>query len=181
MCIVIDTNTWSSVIDSSSTDHSEFKPVYDWIFGEGSKGKIVYRGTTYLNETPAKYRKLLKYCADIGKAKGVSLDEVDFIESELKQKIQHRDFDDPHIVAIIIASKCKLICTNEQRAIPFFKDKDRILYPKRFNIPKIYHNASNKDLLTDKNISKFCLPTLKTSKTKSNDMSQSILNIIQNK
>jgi predicted nucleic acid-binding protein len=170
MCIVIDTNTWASVIDTSSTDHVEFKPVHDWIFGEGGKGKIVYGGTTYLNETPQKYRKLLKYFTDIGKAKGVSLEEVDFHEAELKQKIQHRDFDDPHIVAIIIVSKCKLICTNEKRAIPFFKDKEGILYPKRFNRPKIYHGALNKDLLIDKNIAKICFPCLKISKTKSKEI-----------
>lgn len=179
MCIVIDTNTWSSVVDTSSADHLEFKPVFDWIFGEGGNGKIVYGGTKYLEETPHKYRKLLKLSMDRGRAKNVSTEEVDVCESELKQKLQHPDFDDPHIVAIIIVSKCKLICTNEVRAIPFFKDKNRILYPKRFTIPKIYHGASNKDLLVNKNIAKICLPCLKTSKTTSKEMGVLIQNIVQ--
>lgn len=178
MCIVIDTNTWASVIDTTSTNHLEFKPVHDWILGEGGKGKIVYGGTTYINETPLKYRKLLRYFTDIGKAKGISLDEVDFHEAELKQKIQHPDFDDPHIVAIIIVSKCKLICSNDLKAIPFFKDKDRLLYPKHFAIPKIYQSNSNKDLLIDKNIAKICFPCLKTSKTDSKKISNSIQKIV---
>lgn len=167
MCIVIDTNTWASVLDTASADHLAFKPVHDWIFGEGGKGKIIYGGSTYINETPPKYRKLLKYFTDMGKAKGVSSDAVDFHETALKQKIQHPDFDDPHIVAIIIVSKCKLICTNEKRAIPFFKDKKGVLYPKRFHKPKIYHAALNRDLLIDKNMAAICLPAIKLNKSKS--------------
>jgi predicted nucleic acid-binding protein len=164
MCIILDTNTWSAVFDDSTEKHPEFKPVRDWIMGENGVGRIVYGGTTYLNETPPKYRRLLKLLTDAKRTIPLSLETVDDEEIKLKTKKVHRDFDDPHIVAMVIVSKCRLICTQEERAIPFFKDEERILYPKRFPKPKIYHHSGNVDLLTERNIPKKYLPIHKLSK-----------------
>jgi hypothetical protein len=48
MCIIIDTNRFSSIFEEENSDHDEFKPILDWIiFG---KGKIVYGGTKYKQE-----------------------------------------------------------------------------------------------------------------------------------
>ncbi len=164
MCIIIDTNTWTSVFDPTSEKHPNFKPVFDWILGENGFGRIVFGGTTYLKETPQKYLRLLKLLNDARRTIPLPAALVDAMEAELKTKIVHRDFDDPHIVAMVIVSQCRLICTQEERAIPFFKDKDRILYPKRFPKPKIYHHAGNANLLTERNIPKQYLPPDKLTK-----------------
>jgi predicted nucleic acid-binding protein len=163
MCIVIDTNTWAEIFDASSTNHADFKPVKDWII-EG-KGKVVYGGNTYIAEIPSRFRKLLKILNSAGKTVSIPNEPVNAQEEIAKNKISHPDFDDPHIVALIIVSKCRLISTNEKRAIPYFKDEERLLYPKKILRPKIYHCADNKDLLIDKNIAKICLPCIKSSKT----------------
>ncbi len=48
MCIIIDTNTLASVFNQASLNHSNFKPVLDWIYS--GNGKIVYGGTRYESE-----------------------------------------------------------------------------------------------------------------------------------
>jgi hypothetical protein len=178
MCIVIDTNTWASVFDIGADDHIEFKPVYDWILGDGGKGKIVYGGTTYLQEVPSKYMSLLLELNKRRKTVAVENSKVDEIEIKLKKLIEHRDFDDPHIVALIIVSKCKLICTKEKRAIPFFKDKKGLFYPKKFIRPKIYNNKTNIDLLVDKNIISICQPCKATTKTEAQEINKTVQQII---
>ena len=56
MCIIIDTNALASVFDVDSSNHENFKPVYDWIFN--NKGKVVYGGTKYKEELKNSYRYL---------------------------------------------------------------------------------------------------------------------------
>jgi len=49
------------------------------------------------------------------------------------------DFDDPHIVALLNISNCKNICTDDYRAIPFFKEKS---FYSNSVIPKIHTKQS---------------------------------------
>ncbi len=156
MCIVIDTNTFASVFNAKSQDHDKFKPVLDWIIG--GKGKIVYGGKKYKREL-AQAHKYLNLFREFDKANKIALvddDRVDQQQTELETVIEHRNFDDPHLIAIIIVSGCRLICSTDSRAHPFFKDER--LYPKHVKRPRIYSgHSSNVDLLCDENIVAVCL------------------------
>jgi hypothetical protein len=53
MCIVIDTNTFSSVFNENSQKFKEFEPVNHWILK--GNGFLIYGGRTYKNELKKAY------------------------------------------------------------------------------------------------------------------------------
>ncbi len=79
---------------------------------------------------------------------------IDTREKEIKEKNRHRDFNDEHIIAIVIVSGCMLICTKDEKAFRFIKDPS--FYPKHCKRPKIYLTKRNKNLLADCNIAPIC-------------------------
>ena len=168
MCIVIDTNTLSKVFKNTDKKHSDFKPVLEWI-KEGN-GKIIVGGTTFNNELFEEvqwfikaYRLLKQY----NKVVEIDKKKVDTREKWVKSQIQDKDFDDPHIIALIGISGCKLLCTGDTRAVRFVHDKK--LYPKGKLPPSIYTKAKNKDLLCDNNLAPCCKPKVKlTNAVKAN-------------
>ena len=162
MCIVIDINFLSPLFNATDNEHNEFKPLLEWIiFG---KGKLVYGGKKYkeeLRETK-KYFGLLIQLKKAGKIVEVDDEKVDQHQIKLSETEKHPDFDDPHLIAIIIVSGCKLICSLDKRAYVFIKNKD--LYPAHFEKPKIYKGKSNAKLLSDKNIAAVCHPVSKPNR-----------------
>jgi hypothetical protein len=152
MCIIIDTNVLGPVFDPTNIRHKTFKPVYDWVCT--GQGKIVYGGTKYLEEI-GKFRKIFKILSDAKRA--ISIDNVIVDASTLiaKNTITHNDFDDQHLVGLLLASKCKLICSDDKRAYQFFRHS--LFFSKR-NRPKIYHTLKGAKLLDPKNIAQICLP-----------------------
>jgi hypothetical protein len=154
MCIVIDTNTLSCVFNKESSVHSEFAPVQEWIVED--KGKLIYGGTRYRLELKKarRYRKLVIELKKAGKAIEVDSQEVDTRQQEIEGCLEHRDFNDSHIIAIVIVSRVRLICSCDRKAHPFFKMG--VLYPKHFKRPKIYTAINCKDLLCDQNIVGVC-------------------------
>jgi predicted nucleic acid-binding protein len=162
MCIIIDTNTFSSVFDRTSSNHDEFLPVLNWVI-EG-EGKIVFGGTKYRNELKVayKYLKLIGQLNRSRKVVQVNDPEIDAYQTILEAKENHKDFDDPHIVAISYVSKCKLICSLDKRAYPFFSRKD--FYPNNSPRPSIYSSKKNANLLCRKYTAEICLPCVKLNK-----------------
>ena len=160
MCIVIDANTFSSLFKTNSSDHNDFHPVLEWICK--GNGKIVYGGSKYNEElrSTKKYNKLFRLFDAQRKVVKINDQEVDNEQARLENLIDHRDFDDPHIIAIIIVSRCKIVCSKDASAYPFIKDK--ALYSRGFERPRIYSRSSNADLLCDKLIADCCKPTSKT-------------------
>ncbi len=159
MCIVIDTNAMASVFVTSSKEHNQFKPVHDWILHKN--GTIVYGGTTYFNELvkTKKFVPIFRRLKDKGKVIELhDCEKVDAIEECLKAKVNDKKFNDPHIVAIIIVSKCKIVCTKDGRSFKFVLDKT--LYPKGISPPKIYKQESNKNILKNDNIAEICKPNV---------------------
>ncbi|GGB30701.1 hypothetical protein [Mucilaginibacter rubeus] len=152
MCIIIDTNTLGPVFNCENVNHSTFKPVYNWII-EG-QGKVVYGGTKYLEEI-SKYRRIFKVLKDINKAISIDNEKVDLMTIEASKAIAHPDFDDQHLIGLLLVSKCKLICSDDKRAYPFFTHS---LFFKARNRPKIYHTLKGISLLDPKYISEICLP-----------------------
>lgn len=156
MCLVIDINTLSCVFNENNRDHHEFKPVREWIENKNSKGKIVYGGTEYLAElrkAPV-YLKHFTYLEMKGKAVPLIDNEVDECQEEIKSKANDPKFNDTHILAIIIVSKCRILCSIDKKSYPYILNKS--YYPNGILRPKIYSNISNKSLLIDKNIATCC-------------------------
>ena len=48
-------------------------------------------------------------------------DLVDQTQTDVENKEVDPDFDGPHIIAIVIVSGCKIICSKDRRAFRFFK------------------------------------------------------------
>lgn len=170
MCLVIDINVIGSVLNPKAEHHSDFEPILYWI--THGKGKIIWGGTKYKNELKGgKYLGLLN---DLGKKrKTVKIDQekVDEIETRLKNECrgsEFKGFNDHHIVALIIASKCKLICTGDFESDHFLKN--RSLYPDDVGVPSIYKNISHRHLIADDKIVKQCLPETILTKEERNSL-----------
>jgi len=97
MCTVIDADTFSYFCD--------------WI--ETSSCKIVYGGTHYENhlESHRRFRGHLAEQEHKGKTKHLNDDEVDHVTDVLKENYIRADFNDHHIVALVLISRCKLVCS----------------------------------------------------------------------
>ena len=163
MCIIIDTNTFIPVFDSTCSKHDEFKPVLDWIIN--GKGKIIYGGTTYHKELlrAVKIRKIFSILKSKSN-KVVVVDQmlVDNEERRIHNLIPDKDFDDPHLAAIVSVSKCQLICSDDTRSIKYVTRPD--IYPKGISTPKYYTGNRNANLLSDEYIDERYKPLNKCSK-----------------
>ncbi|MCE6992929.1 PIN domain-containing protein [Dyadobacter sp. CY323] len=154
MCIIIDTNSLGNVFNTFSQNHEEFEPIFKWIL-EG-KGKVVFGGTKYMSEIGPNYRKLFTELRNAKKAVRVENEKVDQLEAKIRNAVRDADFDDQHIIALLISSGCKLICSEDRRAYPYFRNLLFFKFAKKR--PKIYRGRSNSPLLTDSNISSICRP-----------------------
>ena len=156
MCVIIDTNVISLFAQANNPDSL---PLRNWIL-EG-KGKIVYGGTKYQEET-SKVNDFLGLITNLKPLKKcVVLDTkyVDDLQRQIEDKAKElrisADFDDPHLIAIISASKCKVIYTNDERAIKYLKNNN--LYLDNAKRPKIYKGAKQSKLVRkDDNIAPCC-------------------------
>lgn len=160
MCIIIDTNVLTNVFKESSVDHAQFKPVRDWIIN--GKGKVVFGGTKYIEEINGKYLALFSLLRKAGKAVFINNALVDAEHSRVEAMITHPDFDDPHLVGLLRVSGCKLICSLDSRAFPYFRHS--LFFTPAANKPKIYSTLVNATLLSDKYIGDVCKPCSTTTK-----------------
>lgn len=154
MCLVIDINTLACVFDKTNANHEEFKPVFDWI--ETGKGKIVYGGKNYMKELgkARRYSRLFVNYSKKGKTVHLNDEEVDKHEKEIEAKVNDSNCDDPHIMAMIAVSKCKVLCSSDKRSYKYIKNQS--FYPKGVNRPKIYSKRSCENLLVEDNIIQIC-------------------------
>ncbi len=162
MAIIIDTNCIANVFSPKSNKHQEFKPVLEWILV--GKGIMVYGGSKYkaeLKKTP-KYLPILRLLRDVGKVIEGCQQTIDNIQTKVENLNDDPDFDDPHLPAIIIATKCKLICSEDTRSIKHVSD--RKYYPNGFSTPSYYTSSNNKSLLTDNYVDKSLKPLCKMNK-----------------
>lgn len=152
MCIIIDTCAISIVFNPANKEHSDFKPVLDWLVT--GNGKIVLGGKTYTKEL-FRLKKYFAILAELSKInKTISLDNkaVDQCEAEILKKKKHRTFDDAHLVAMVNESGCRIVCTRDDKANPHLKDKS--LYVNGRKKPSLYTSKRNNNLLTDQYIPK---------------------------
>lgn len=165
MCLVIDMNTIPTVFNPDLDNHEKYKPVLDWVIS--GKGKMVCGGSKYWEELKqiGKYLRFFNELNKAGKVVKVDDEAVDQKMDELMEICDDSDFDDPHIVALLIVSGCKVVSSEDARSYPYIKRKE--WYPKGRDVPKIYKSSSfNKasTILCDGNLADICLPCLKLRK-----------------
>ena len=151
MCIVIDACTFSRVF---APDDVDFSPVRRWV--ASGKGKIVMGGTKYACEL-SKLRKYIPVIAELsrqGRVITLENSDVDAAEKEVKKIEPSAEFDDPHIVAIIKVSGCKLVCTLDARSDKYLTDRRFYEAAKR---PSIYRSVTHGHLLRNSNIVGVCV------------------------
>lgn len=156
MCIVIDTNCFSCVFSPENAHHKSFKPVLQWIV-EG-EGKIVYGGSKYRRELQSHTRvlRLFAHFSRMRKIVEVDAAKVDKWQAAVEKQIDPSKHNDPHLVAIVAISKCRVVCTQDKRSFSLLKEKK--CYPKDVERPAIYSSEKNADLLTQKYIADICRP-----------------------
>ncbi len=113
MCTVIDADTFAYFCNKDSELYNDFQPVRDWI--ENSRCKIVYGGTKYgkhLRDNP-RFRSYLAEHEHKGKIKRLCRAEVDSATSIIKGNFSGIDFNDHHIVALVLITRCKLVCSRD--------------------------------------------------------------------
>ncbi len=108
---------------------------------------MVYGGTKFKNELIQSYRRtrLLRTMRDAGYAVEISTTAVDAIEAEVAAKVKGTKCNDPHIIALLAAAKCALLCSLDKESFPFIKN--RALYPKGSPKVRIYTSPRNANLL----------------------------------
>ena len=147
MCLIVDANCFSHVFNSNDKRHQSFMPVYNWLFN-GHGGGLIFGGDKYRREVDlrsSKYRPLIAELERKGRLFEVCGRCVNEIAAELKTAVTDPGFDDEHIVALVIVSRCRVVCTEEVRAIPFFKRTD--LYPHGSTPPLIYRDKRNSSIV----------------------------------
>lgn len=171
MCIIVDTNVLGPVFNIYNKDHEEFSPILSWIFK--GNGKIVFGGTRYTEEI-GKYLPLFVELKKINKAIHVNACLVDEKEQMVHEMIKDKNFNDQHLVSLLITSGCKLICSADKSAYPFFTHKD--FFNSAKTKPRIYSGKKNKELLTNKYVAKICMPSTKTTNTQREILNKLISN-----
>lgn len=133
------------VFNESNERHADFAAVKDWI--DSRNGVVVYGGTKYKEELAetVRFMRLLRLLRDAGKAITIVDKVVDDIESTVQNLTENTDCDDQHIIALLGAARCPLLCSVDNRSFPFVKDK--ALYPKGTPPVRIYTALRNRNLL----------------------------------
>jgi hypothetical protein len=153
MCVVIDPGALSKVFDSSNLEHIQFKPVKDWVLD--GNGSVVFGGTKYIEELgPGRYRALFLELKKIDRAVTTNTAAVDDRASYLKTLVADEDFDDEHLVAIVGVTGCCVICTADDRFLPYLRRKD--LYPPGIKVPFLYQNLHHKGHCCERRIAAIC-------------------------
>jgi hypothetical protein len=152
MCLVIDTCCLASVFDPGNKQHSEFAPVLEWITPP-NRGRMVLGGSKYMKElkSAVRYRPLIIELNKAGRTIRCDDGKVDEVAVSVKKQVSSPDFDDEHIVALVIVSRCRVVCTCDLRATPYLKCADLF---RAYNVkrPKIYSSKRNENLCCNRNL-----------------------------
>ena len=146
MCIVIDVNTLAPVFSEHCEKHLEFSPVKNWI--QKGHGFLVFGGSKYKTELARapRYLRLIRQMRDGGQAISIRDNVVDNREANVRAQTAGSHCDDQHIIALLGAARCCLLCSKDARSFSFVKT--RSLYPKDMPKVKIYSSSRNTGLLT---------------------------------
>lgn len=165
MPVIIDTNCIAQVFSKSSLNHKEFEPILNWILK--GKGLMIMGGSKYKTELHKlhKYLKIIRYIKEAGKIYEGDCNLIDNYQKKVEEINTDPDFDDPHLVALAFITKCKIICSEDDRSIKHVTDSK--YYPSGFRKPVYYKSSKNSDLLSEKYVDDCLKPLTKINKSKS--------------
>lgn len=154
MCIVVDPPLFISIFKNSDSEHGNFSGLREWI--SDGPGKFVLGGSLYKKELSKieSVLNLLKNFERSGKTVSIDDSKVDKELKAVKKLKKSKDFDDPHLAALVRASLCKIIATRDKRSHKHLTDS--ILYKKPCTKPKIYGGNHNNSILCKKNVASCC-------------------------
>lgn len=154
MCVIIDSCCLPCVFNDKDKCHPAFAPIARWI-NEGT-GKIIIGGSKYREEL-GKLASYLPIISELDKKRRVVKipdDLVDALAAKLKLARPEAAFNDEHLVALVITSRCAIICTNDKIAMPYLKLAE--FYKKPVKRPSIYKSRSHASMCCDKNLVSVC-------------------------
>lgn len=166
--VLLDTNCFSHVFNCNDKRFGEFKAVLQWLcYGPGY---LVYGGSKYLDELKKaeRYLKVFSLLHVYNKVHVYDSASIDSEQERITRLVDDERFDDPHLPAIVIVSKCQVICTGDDRCIPFLKRKD--IYDGRVACPKFYTGENCSHLLKPKYVG----TNLRLNKNKANELIKGI-------
>lgn len=151
MCIVVDICVLHRVF--SEADDVDYGPVKKWLVS--GRGRMVFGGKKYSDELKAakKYLAVVLELKKAGKIVMLDGDVVDREEQRVRAVEPDLDFDDPHIIAIVEASRCRIVCTADARSDRFLRDRKFYVNAAR---PSIYRSSGHAHMLRDSNIVGVC-------------------------
>lgn len=157
MCLVIDACCLSNVFIKKDKKHPAFEPVLQWI--THGKGRMIYGGTKYNTEL-RKVSGVLGIVSELSRQRRtvmISSDVVDPIANELKQQIPDEEFDDEHLAALVIASRCRVVCTDDNTAISYLKRPGLFAGHGGVTRPSIFRgHKSHKKLCCNQHVVAIC-------------------------
>jgi hypothetical protein len=157
MCLVIDTDCFALVFEPSTKGHQKYAPVLAWIT-EG-RGRMIYGGTKYNSEL-ARATRILGIVKELStQRRTVQLPNaiVDPIAGALKVKFPEEKFNDEHIVALVIASQCCVVCTHDKTAMSYLKCLDVFSDYAGVERPKIFNgHKTHKKMCCDQHLVRIC-------------------------
>jgi hypothetical protein len=154
MCIVADPPTFIPMFKPTDPEHAAFVSVRDWVIA--GPGKFVMGGAKYKAELFA-VRSVLPFLAELerrGKIVRRSDADVDADEMAVKRVEPANDFDDPHLVALVRLTGCRLICIRDPRSHRFLRAPR--FYRTARDRPKLYTRPKNIALLGPHNLAACC-------------------------
>jgi hypothetical protein len=136
MSVVVDVNSISSVFSEGDENHKDFLPVFDYITNGG--GAMVAGGEKYKRElfTLRRYNKIFLELRRQNRLVYIDDDVVNTIENHVIEKTAGTNCNDQHIIALLSASSCGILCTKDIRMHKYVKNKS--LYPKNSRKVRIY-------------------------------------------
>jgi hypothetical protein len=157
MCLVIDACCLSAVFDAGNKRHTRFAPVLDWITNR--RGRMIYGGTKY-NAELSKAGKFLALVTELSRQRRtirIPDTTVDPIAATLKAKVGDPEFDDEHLAALVVASRCRVVCTDDNVAISYLKRADLFSDYAGLGRPSIYRgHRKHTKLCCDSNVVQIC-------------------------
>lgn len=153
MCIVVDAPVLVPIFKASDPEHGRFLPVHDWV--RSGAGKLVLGGSKYKEEL-ASVSSVLPVLMELerrGRVVRVSDALVDREMMIVTGLESSKDFDDPHLIAIVRVTGCRLVCLRDNRAHRFLVKVK--LYGGRAR-PRLFTNRKHKHLLCPANIAACC-------------------------
>lgn len=154
MAVIVDPPLFIALFDQKDLRHSDFVEVLNWVLK--GPAKFVIGGTKYREEI-FNVRSVMPKLAELSRARkihNIKDETVDAEELRVKLIEPKPDFDDPHLVALVCASKVKIICIKDPRAHKFLRRVD--FYPDSKLRPKLFTRAKNKNLLIKENLKGVC-------------------------